>query len=128
MLPFVHAQALSTPPTHLRQRSTRRSAASTAAPTQSNAYRLASAASVAAWSACAVTALSRHPTLALPAAHARLSILQALTPLPLLAASFEAAPEDRTVQLWRRVDDVSPQATYLALLPGPSSYRHLGMT
>ena len=99
LLPFVHAQALSTPPTRLRQRSTRRSAASTAAPTQSNAYRLASAASVAAWSACAVTALSRHPTLALPAAHARLSILQALTPLPLLTASFEAAPDDRTVQL-----------------------------
>ena len=99
LLPFVHAQALSTPPTRPRQRSTRRSAASTAASTQSNAYRLASAASVAAWSACAVTALSRHPTLALPAAHARLSILQALTPLPLLTASFEAAPYDRTVQL-----------------------------
>jgi len=96
----VKGQALTTPPTRLRQRSTRRNAASSAPPEQgNNAYRLASAASVAAWSACAVTALSRHPTLALPAAHARLSILQALTPLPLLTASFEAAPEDRTVQL-----------------------------
>ena len=98
LLLSAHAQALSTPPTRLRQQSSRRSAASTAASTQSNAYRLASAASVAAWSACAVTALSRHPTLALPAAHARLSIFQALTPLPLLTASFEAAPDDRTVQ------------------------------
>ena len=82
------------------KRSIRRNAASTAPQEQgNNAYRLASAASVAAWSACAVTALSRHPTLALPAAHARLSILQALTPLPLVTASFEAAPDDRTVQL-----------------------------
>ncbi len=96
----VRAQALTTPLTRLRQGSKRRNAASTAPHKKgNNAYRLASAASVAAWSACAVTALSRHPTLALPAAHARLSILQALTPLPLLTASFEAAPEDRTVQL-----------------------------
>ena len=96
----VRAQALTTPPKRLRQRSKSGNAASTAPQEQgNNAYRLASAASVAAWSACAVTALSRHPTLALPAAHARLSILQALTPLPLLTASFEAAPDDRTVQL-----------------------------
>ena len=96
----VHAQALAPPPTKLRQRSKSRNAGSTARQEQgNNAYRLASAASVAAWSACAVTALSRHPTLALPEAHARLSILQALTPLPLLTASFEAAPDDRTVQL-----------------------------
>ena len=95
----VNAEALATPPTRRHRRSTRRNAASTTELKNNNAYRLASAASVAAWSACAVTALSRHPTLALPAAHARLSILQALTPLPLLTASFEAAPDDRTVQL-----------------------------
>ena len=107
LLLSVHTDALATPPTRPRQRSTRRNAASTAAPEKGyNAYRLASAASVAAWSACAVTALSRHPTLALPAAHARLSILQALTPLPLLTASFEAAPDDRTVQFGLAVASV----------------------
>ena len=99
LLLSVNAEALATPPTRRHRRSTRRNAASTTELKNNNAYRLASAASVAAWSACAVTALSRHPTLALPAAHARLSILQALTPLPLLTASFEAAPDDRTVQL-----------------------------
>lgn len=91
---------LSTPPRRLcRRTAARRNAASTAAPSDRSAFRIASAASVAAWSACAVTALSKHPTLMLPAAHARLSILQALTPLPLLMASFEAAPEDRTIAL-----------------------------
>ena len=99
LLLSVNAEALATPPTRRHRRSTRRNAASTTELKNNNAYRLASAASVAAWSACAVTALSRHPTLALPAAHARLSILQALTPIPLLTASFEAAPDDRTVQL-----------------------------
>ena len=81
MLPFVHAQALSTLPTRLRQQSTRRAPRhrcphSDVLPRVGGLRR--------GLVRVRLTALSRHPTLAPPAAHARPSILQALTPPPLL--------------------------------------------
>eukprot|EP00629_Pelagomonadales_sp_RCC1024_P015546 CAMPEP_0119272170 /NCGR_PEP_ID=MMETSP1329-20130426/8455_1 /TAXON_ID=114041 /ORGANISM="Genus nov. species nov., Strain RCC1024" /LENGTH=371 /DNA_ID=CAMNT_0007272223 /DNA_START=134 /DNA_END=1246 /DNA_ORIENTATION=- len=47
-------------------------------------YPAAAAATTAAWTACALQALGSHPRLALPALHARLTIAQALAPLPLV--------------------------------------------
>jgi len=47
-------------------------------------YPAAAAATSAAWIACSFQALGTHPRLALPALHTRLTIAQALAPLPLV--------------------------------------------
>ena len=54
------------------------------------AYPVASAATTLAWTACAMQALGTHPRLTLPPLHTRLTIAQALVPLPLLWASCDA--------------------------------------
>lgn len=68
------------------------SSAATAEPLPSLkfAYSASAVASSTAWLACASTALGHHPTLALPSLHVKLTILQAVTPLPLLVGSFVA--------------------------------------
>lgn len=58
-----------------------------AAPLLARAYGVAGLGSAACWATCAGYALSRHPTLALPARHNALTIAQALAfPVPLTLA------------------------------------------
>ena len=86
------ACALSTPPGKAVQPATARL----------RAYRAASVASSVSWSLCAIQALSKHPTLTLPATHVRVTVLQALSPLPLLAAAFDACGAGEPTPLMRR--------------------------
>ena len=94
----LHAQALSTPPTRLRQRSTRRAPRAPlhplrAMPTASRRRPPSRPGPRAPSPRCRGIRRSRcrRPTRACPFCRR--------WPLPLLTASFEAAPDDRTVQL-----------------------------
>ena len=65
-------------------------------------YPIAGVASAAAYAACAFAALGTHPRLALPPIHTRLTIAQALVPLPLLWAAT-AALRDAAANGWDRL-------------------------
>ena len=78
------------------------------------AYPVASAATTLAWTACAMQALGTHPRLTLPPLHTRLTIAQALVPLPLLWASCDALKAAAEVG-WSRLQSATYRRLNLAL-------------
>lgn len=82
---YVHSPRAS--PVRVRGPSTRH-AVKEPSPALGRAYSVAGVATIAAWVACAVVALTSHPTLKLPVRHQYLTIAQALAPVPLAASVF----------------------------------------
>jgi len=78
------------------------------------AYPVASAATTIAWTACAMQALGTHPRLALPPLHTRLTIAQALVPLPLLWAACDSLKAAAEVG-WSRLQSATYRRLNLAL-------------
>mmetsp|Transcript_120959 Transcript_120959/g.301835 ORF Transcript_120959/g.301835 Transcript_120959/m.301835 type:complete len:497 (-) Transcript_120959:223-1713(-) len=70
------------------------------APELGRKYLAAGIATMAAWAACSVVGLSTHPLIKLPARHSVLSIAQALTPLPLVAAVFNSLRVSASTEGW----------------------------
>lgn len=94
---LVHAPFAS--PVRVRGPSTRQ-AVKEPSPALGRAYSVAGVTTIAAWIACAIVALTGHPTLKLPVRHQYLTIAQALTPVPLAASVFTSLSRSAGKEGW----------------------------
>lgn len=86
-------------PVRVRGPSTRQ-AVKEPSPELGRAYSVAGAATIAAWVACAIVALTSHPTLKLPVRHQFLTIAQALAPVPLAGSVFMSLSRSAAKEGW----------------------------
>jgi len=77
-------------------------------------YPAAAAATTVAWTACACAALGTHPRLDLPPLHTRLTIAQALVPLPVLWATCQSLASAAGVG-WSRLESATYRRLNLGL-------------